>query len=77
MSFYKTPFSDAVEPNSVPKKGTEGGKYDNAVAETIDVPGRDVSPNGVAELHRDTAVTTKSPSTTGIYDTRFKDAVGK
>jgi hypothetical protein len=72
---YKTPFSDAIESNPVPKRGSSGGKYDNSVAETIDVPGRDVSPNGVAELHRDTAVTTKSPSTSGPYKTLFKDAV--
>lgn len=77
MSMYKTPMNDQVGMDSVPKKGNDGGKYDNAVAETIDVPGRDVSPNGLPELHRDTAVTTKSPSTAGIYSTLFKDAAGK
>jgi hypothetical protein len=72
---YKTPFSDAQGLDSVPKRGSKGGSYDNAVAETIDVPGRDVSPNGLAELHRDTAASSKSPSTSGPYDTLFKDAV--
>jgi len=72
---YDSPFKDHVGLDSVPKKGSKGGSYDNSVAETIDVPGRDVSPNGLAELHRDTAATTKSPSTSGPYDTLFKDAV--
>jgi hypothetical protein len=70
---YKTPFSDAIESSPVPDHGTKGGKYDAAV--TVDVPGRDKSPNGLDELTFDTAATSKSPSTTGIYDTLFKDAV--
>lgn len=71
---YDTPFKDNVGLDSVPKKGTSGGKYDSA--EAPDVPGRDTSPNGLAELHRDTAVTSKSPSTSGMYRTPDKDAVG-
>jgi len=70
---YDTPFKDAQGLDSVPKKGTEGGKYDADV--TIDVPGRDKSPNGLDELTYDTAATSKSPSTSGIYKTLFKDAV--
>lgn len=73
MSMYKTPFSDTVGMDSVPKKGNVGGKYDSI--EVPDTPGRDTSPNGLAELHRDTAATSKSPSTSGIYDTLFKDSV--
>lgn len=73
MGMYKTPFSDTVGLDSVPKRGTEGGKYDSA--EAPDVPGRDTSPNGVAELHRDTAASSSSPKTTGLYKTLFKDAV--
>jgi hypothetical protein len=70
---YKTPFSDAIEKSPVPKKGSKGGEYDSK--EFPDSPGRDTSPNGVAELHRDTAVTSKSPSTNGMIKTPFKDAV--
>lgn len=69
---YKTPFTDNVGLDSVPKKGGSG-KYDSQ--EVPDTPGRDTSPNGLPELHRDTAVTSSSPSTTGLYDTLFKDAV--
>lgn len=69
---YKTPFSDKVGVDSVPKRGGSG-KYDSA--EAPNVPGRDTSPNGLPELHRDTAVTTKSPSTKGPYDSPFKDSV--
>lgn len=75
MSFYKTPMKDEVGMDTVPHKGNDGGKYDNSVAETTDVPGRDTSPNGLPELYRDTAVTSKSPDTKGPYDTLFKDAV--
>lgn len=74
MGLYKTPFKDAQGVDSVPKKGV-GGKYDNSVAESIDLPGRDTSPNGLAEMHRDTAASSKSPSTSGPYKTPFKDAV--
>ncbi len=73
--FYKTPFSDAIESNPVPKHGTKGGRYDADV--TADVPGRDKSPNGLDELTFDTAATSKSPSTDGPYSTPFKDSVGK
>lgn len=75
MGIIKTPYSDTVGMDSVPKKGNDGGKYDNSVAESIDIPGRDVSPNGLPELHRDTAATDKSPSTSGPYKTPFKDSV--
>lgn len=77
MGLYDTPMTDQVGMDSVPKKGNDGGKYDNSVAETIDVPGRDVSPNGLPELYRDTAATSSSPSTKGLYQTLFKDAAGK
>lgn len=72
---YKTPFSDKVGLDSVPKRGTSGGQYDSQ--EVPNTPSRDVSPNGVAELHRDTAASSGSPSTSGLYKTQFNDAVGK
>ena len=69
----KTPFSDRIEKSPVPKHGNKGGMYDSS--EAPDTPSRDTSPNGFPELHRDTAVTGKSPSTSGPYKTPFKDAV--
>lgn len=65
---YKTPFSDAVGVDSVPKKGN-GGQYDSA--EVPDTPGRDGGL--IPELHRDKF--SKDPSTSGPYKTPFKDAV--
>lgn len=73
MGIYKTAFSDNVGLDSVPERGTKGGKYDSQ--EVPDTPSRDVSPNGVAELHRDTAASSSSPKTTGLYKTLFNDAV--
>ena len=73
MGLYDTSFKDAVGLDSVPKRGTSGGEYDSQ--EVPSTPGRDTSPNGLAELHRDTAVTTKSPSVSGPFKTLFKDAV--
>lgn len=69
----KSPFSDAVGPDSVPKRGSKGGEYDSI--EVPDTPKRDMSPNGLPELHRDTAASAKSPSKSGPAKTPFKDAV--
>lgn len=71
MSMYKTPMKDQVGVDSVPTRGTKGGEYDSQ--EAPETPGRDGGL--IPELHRDTAATSKSPSTTGIYGTLFKDAV--
>lgn len=68
---YKTPYKDTVGPDSVPKKGSKGGKYD-----TKEVPGDPGRDGGyLSELHRDTAVTSKSPSTDGPIKSPYKDAV--
>ena len=73
MALIKTPFSDQVGPESAPSRGSKGGKYDSE--EIPNTPSRDVSPNGYPELHRDTAVTSKSPSVKGPIDSPFDDAV--
>lgn len=75
MGLYKTVMKDQVGMDSLPERGNSGGKYDTS--EVPDTPGRDTSPNGLPELHRDTAATSKSPSTSGIYSSLFKDAAGK
>ena len=73
MSVVKTPFSDAVGPDSVPTRGSHGGKYDSE--ETPGTPGRDGG--YFPELHRDGAVT-GSPSKSGpVGNSPFKDSVGK
>lgn len=69
----KSPFGDAVGPASVPDRGSKGGQYDSS--EVPNTPPRD---GGMyPELHRDTAVTSASPSLSGPYKTISKDAVGK
>lgn len=71
MGAYKTPFSDAVGPDSVPVKGTGKGEYDS-----IEVPGTPGRDGGMyAELHRDTTVSDGGISTSGPLKTPFKDAV--
>lgn len=71
MSTVKSLFKDAQGLDAVPKSGSKGGEYQKSPMEGV--PGR--SGSGVAkELYYDTAVTTKSPSTSGIVKTPFKDA---
>lgn len=73
MGLYKTPFKDSVGVDSVPTKGSHGGKYDYN-GNVPDVPGRD---GGLLpELHRDTTVS-KDPGVSGPYKTPFKDPIGK
>jgi hypothetical protein len=73
-NIVKTPFSDQVGADSVPKKGTKGGEYEAYGRGIADLPGRDGS--GTApHLIYDTAVTSKDPSVSGIVKTMFKDAV--
>tara|TARA_R110000868_G_scaffold255919_11_gene512602 strand:+ start:124 stop:348 length:225 start_codon:yes stop_codon:yes gene_type:complete len=74
MSFYKnSPFKDAIQSEPVPAHGSNGGEYGKQ--EVPDTPSRD---GGMyPELHRDTAVTSSGPSTSGPYSTLFKDAVKK
>lgn len=72
MSVVKTPFGDAVGPDSVPKTPSHGGKMES-FPETTNVPGRDGGM--LRELHRDGAVT-GSPSKSGpVGNSPFKDAV--
>lgn len=72
MGIVKTPFSDQVGADSVPRTASKGAKTN--YTEIPGTPGRDGS--GVApEVLRDTAVTSKSPSTSGSIKTTFKDAV--
>jgi hypothetical protein len=72
MGIYKTPFKDAQGLDSVPHKGSSGGKYDSS-DEILGDPGRD---GGLLpELHRDTAVTSGSPSASGPVSTPYKDVV--
>lgn len=67
---YKTPFSDAIEKDPVPTRGSNGGKYDYN-GNVPGVPGRD---GGLLpELHRDGF--SKEPSCDGPYKTPFKDHV--
>lgn len=73
MSLYDSPFKDAVGKDSVPERGSKGGVYDSS--EAPGTPGRDSSPNALAELHRDTAATSKSPSKSGPVKTPYKDSV--
>ncbi len=67
--YVKSPFSDAVGPDTVPHKGSSSGSYDSS--EVPDTPSGDS--HIVPELHRDTQF--GSPSTSGPYKTLFKDAV--
>jgi hypothetical protein len=71
----KSPFSDAIGPAKVSEKGSAGGVYDTEPNLPSGIPSHSNSPNGVSELYRDKALTTKSPSTSGPLKTPFKDSV--
>jgi len=71
MGIFKTPFSDTVGVDSVPKKGGKG-EYDASVCP--DVPGRDKGGSALAELTFDKTVS-KGPSTSGPYKTPYKDSI--
>lgn len=66
---YKTPFSDAIEPNPVPKTST--GKETYEQAEYPGAPGR--TGGELREVYRDNIA--GSPSTSGPLKTPFKDSV--
>jgi hypothetical protein len=70
MSFYKTPFSDAISPDAVPHKGTGPGEYDST-----EVPNTPSRTGGMfPELHRDKHFS--EPKLSGPYSkSPFKDAV--
>jgi hypothetical protein len=70
-----SPFKDAIISGSVSDKGSKGGVYGGEPNLPDGLPGRDVSPNGVPELFRDTALTGSSPSTSGPLKSPFKDAI--
>jgi hypothetical protein len=70
----RSPFADAVGKSKVTAKGTSGGVYDREPNLPSGIPAHDLSPNGVPELLRDKAMTSKSPVTSGVLRTPFKDA---
>lgn len=72
MGIVKTPFSDQVGKDSVPKTASKGAGYETPPMSGV--PGRDGS--GVAkEVYYDKGVTSKDPSTKGFVKSPFKDAV--
>ena len=70
-----SPFKDAIISGSISEKGTKGGVYGGEPNLPDGLPGRDVSPNGVPELFRDTAASSKGPSKAGPLKTPFTDAI--
>jgi len=66
----KSPFTDAIEKNSVPTKGSTSGQYDSS-----EVPGGPSRTGGaIPELHRDNIA--GAPSKSGpISKSPFKDAI--
>lgn len=71
----KSPFTDAIGPASVSEKGSKGGIYDTEPNLPSGLPSHSQSPNGVSELMRDTALTSKQPDCKGLLKTPFSDAV--